>query len=65
MGKQCGALPRRRYRDYWFRTNIFPGNWRISRFISRLSSATDTAELGRPLLRITSSMLISSWSSAS
>jgi hypothetical protein len=43
-----------------FRTNIFPGNWRISRFISRLSSATDTAELGKPLFRITSSMLISS-----
>src|SRR5664279_54673 len=33
-----------------FLTNIFPGNWRIRRFISRLSRATETAELGRPLL---------------
>ena len=48
-----------------FFTNIFPGNCLINRFISRLSSATDTAELGRPLLRITSSMLISSWSNVS
>ena len=43
-----------------FLKNIFPGNCRISRFISRLSSATDAAELGRPLFRITSSILISS-----
>ena len=56
---------RNRHERQAFFTNIFPGNCRISRFISRLSSATDTAELGRPLLRITSSMLISSWSSVS
>ena len=47
-------------RSHWFLTNNFPGNWRITRFISRLSRATETAEAGRPLRRITSSMLISS-----
>ena len=47
-------------RIYRARTNIFPGICLMSRFISRLSNATDAAELGRPLLRITSSMLISS-----
>src|ERR1017187_2833363 len=38
---------------HWFFTNIFPGNCWINRFISRPSSATDTAELGRPLLKTT------------
>ncbi len=38
-----------------FRTNSFPGNCFTTRFISRLSKATLTAELGRPLRRITSS----------
>ncbi len=32
-----------------FLTNIFPGNWRMRRFISRPSRATETAELGKPL----------------
>lgn len=40
---------RRRYVGYWFLTNNFPGNCRTTRFISRLSSATETAEAGRPL----------------
>jgi dTDP-4-amino-4,6-dideoxygalactose transaminase len=44
---------------HWFRTNSFPGNCFTTRFISRLRSATLTAELGRPLPRMTSSMLIS------
>ena len=43
-----------------FFTKIFPGNCRTNRFISSPSSATDTAELGRPLRRITSSVFDSS-----
>ncbi len=43
-----------------FLTNNFPGNCFTSRFISRLNSATFTAELGRPLARMISSMLVSS-----
>jgi hypothetical protein len=44
----------------WFRTNNFPGNCVINRFISKLNKATLTAELGNPLRRITSSVLDSS-----
>ena len=45
---------------YRFRTNNFPGNCFTSRFISRLNRATLTAELGRPLARMISSILVSS-----
>jgi len=48
-----------------FFTNRFPGSCLTSRLISRLNSATDTAELGRPQARRTSSMPRSSWSSVS
>jgi len=41
-----------------FFTNNFPGNCFTSRFISKLNNATDTAELGRPALRMTSSIAI-------
>lgn len=34
-----------------FRWNILPGNWRISRFISRLSKATDVADGGMRALK--------------
>jgi len=44
-----------------FRTNNFPGSCRIIRFISRPSRATDTAEDGNPLRRMTSSMALSSF----
>ena len=37
----------------------------MMRFISRLNNATDTAEAGNPLWRITSSMLVCSWLSVS
>jgi hypothetical protein len=37
---------------YRFRTNNFPGNCFTNRFISRLNSATFTAELGKPLARM-------------
>ena len=43
------------FAPYWFLTNNFPGNCFTNRFISRLNSATDTAELGRLHRRITSS----------
>ena len=43
-----------------FRTNNFPGSCLTTRFISRLNNPTLTAELGRPLRRMTSSMLASS-----
>ena len=46
------------------RKNIFPGSCLTNRFISKLSKATETAEVGRPLLRITSSMETSSWLNA-
>jgi hypothetical protein len=41
-------------------TNIFPGNCFNNRFSSRLKSATFTAELGRPLARMISSIALSS-----
>ena len=44
-----------------FRTNNFPGSCRIIRFISKPSRATDTAEDGNPLRRMTSSMALSSF----
>ena len=40
--------------------NNFPGNCRMSRFISRPSSTTETVELDNPLWRITSSIVASS-----
>ena len=40
---------------YLFRTNNFPGNCLINRFISRLNSVAFTAELGNPLPRMISS----------
>ena len=43
----------------------FPGNCFTSRFISKLNNATDTAELGNPDRRITSSVVDSSLLSAS
>jgi hypothetical protein len=50
---------------YRFFTNNFPGNCRISLFISNPSNATDTAEGANPLRRITSSMALSSSDSVS
>ena len=64
-GSGCAAAPQQsqyKTKSQVFLTKSLPGNCRMSRFISRLRSATDTAELGRPLLRITSSILTSSWS---
>ena len=46
--------------DHRFRTKSFPGNCRTTRFISKLNSATLTVELGRPLARMTSSIVVSS-----
>lgn len=43
-----------------FRTNSFPGNCLMTRFISSPSNATLTAEAGKPLWRMTSSTLVSS-----
>ena len=48
------------FANYVFRTNNFPGNCLTARFISSPNNATDTAELGRPLRRMTSSMADSS-----
>ena len=48
-----------------FLTNNFPGNCFTTRFISRPSNATLTAELGKLLRRMTSSMLDSSLFNAS
>jgi hypothetical protein len=45
-----------------FFTNSFPGNCFTNRFISKLNNATETAELGRPHLRMTSSVVSSLWS---
>jgi len=52
----------------WFhvlRTNNFPGSCLTTRFISSPSNATLTAELGKLLRRMTSSMLDSSLFNAS
>ena len=43
-----------------FRTNSFPGNCLINRFISKLNNATFTAELGNLLARMISSMSVAS-----
>jgi len=48
-------------RGHWFLTNNFPGNCRITRVISKLGRVTETAEAGRTLRRMTSSMPIFSW----
>jgi len=47
-----------------FLTKIFPGNCRTNRFISNPNNATLTAELGKPLARMTSSMFDSSVSAS-
>jgi len=54
-----------RRHGYEFFTNTFPGNCRSSRFISSPSKATETAEAGKPLRRMMSSMPNSSLSSKS
>ena len=48
-----------------FFTNTLPGSCRINRFISNPSSATETAEAGKPLRRMRSSMATSSLSTKS
>ena len=57
--------PVRRCNSHVFRTNNFPGSCFTTRFISRPSKATLTAELGKLLRRMTSSMLDSSLFNAS
>ena len=63
--RQFPALTERRYNSHAFRTNNFPGSCLTTRFISRPSNATLTAELGKLLRRMTSSMLDSSLFNAS
>jgi len=56
------VLKEHRWHRYVFFINIFPGNCRISRFISNPSNATDTDDGGNPLRRMMSSMPASSFS---
>jgi hypothetical protein len=56
------VLKEHRWHRYVFFTNTLPGNCRSSRFISSPSRATETAEAGKPLRRMMSSMATSSLS---
>lgn len=58
-------LKEHRRRGYVFLTNTLPGSCLSSRFISSPKSATETAEAGKPLRRMRSSMDTSSLSTKS